>query len=121
MTNKSKTFLLRLSDYEKNILQMRAEELGVPMSIVLKQHLRDDKLKTMHLLTIQNVDTAEQKTKEVLLDRVEAQIVKEAIGTSVTAPDTSGDWMVISIIPKIDKRTEPTSDLMNRILSKINR
>lgn len=119
MTNHKKGFFVRLDQFERNVLQLEAEEKGITMSQVLKSKLREDKIKKAYTLTIQNTESGELKVKDTNLDRYTAELMRENIGTITRDPNGSGEWILKNIVLKIDKQTEPTNDVMSKVLSKM--
>ena len=116
MSNK-KGFFLRLDNYERNILQLESEATGLPMSQVLKKHLRNEKLTSTYVLTIQNVKTGQELIKDAELDRYTAEVMREGIGTIVT--NDKQEFIFKSITLKIDKKVEPSNVVMSKVLSKM--
>ena len=116
MSNK-KGFFLRLDNYERNILQLESEATGLPMSQVLKKHLRNEKLTSTYVLIIQNVNTGQELIKEAELDRYTAEVMREGIGTIVT--NDKQEFIFKSITLKIDKKVEPSNVVMSKVLSKM--
>ena len=116
MSNK-KGFFLRLDNYERNILQLESEATGLPMSQVLKKHLRNEKLTSTYVLIIQNAKTGQELIKEAELDRYTAEVMREGIGTIVT--NDKQEFIFKSITLKIDKKVEPSNVVMSKVLSKM--
>lgn len=117
MSKNKKGFFLRLDNYERNILQLESEATGLPMSQVLKKHLRNEKLTSTYVLTIQNVKTGQRLIKDAELDRYTAEVMREGIGTIVK--NDGQEFIFKSITPKIEKEVEPSNVVMAKVLSKI--
>lgn len=122
---KTNSFFMRLTNYERNIIQLQAEALGVPMSEVMTRHLKNDNYKEKYLVTIFNLDTLQTMESVTELSATQLQVDIESIGKHSYTHKDGSRWSIKEIKPYVDPKREPiyqgtlSEKKMNSILNKI--
>ena len=118
---------MRLNNYERNIIQLQAEALGIPMSQVMIRHLKNDNYKEKYLVTIFNLDTLQTIEAVRELSATELQIDIESINKQSYIHTDGSRWGIKDIKPYIDPKRLPiyegtlSEKKIDSILSKINK
>jgi hypothetical protein len=124
---KTNSFFLKLTNYERNIIQLQAEALGIPMSQVMTRHLKSDNFKEKYLVTIFNLDTLQTIEAVRELSATELQIDIESIGKQSYIHKDGSKWGIKEIKPYVDPKRSPiyegtlSEKKIDSILSKINK
>jgi hypothetical protein len=122
---KTNSFFLKLTNYERNIIQLQAEALGIPMSQVMTRHLKSDNFKEKYLVTIFNLDTLQTIEAVRELSATELQIDIESIGKQSYIHKDGSKWGIKEIKPYVDPKREKVYEgtlsekKIDSILSKI--
>ena len=122
---KTNSFFLKLTNYERNIIQLQAEALGIPMSQVMTRHLKNDNFKEKYLVTIFNLDTLQTIEAVRELSATELQIDIESIGKQSYIHKDGSKWGIKEIKPYVDPKREKVYEgtlsekKIDSILSKI--
>jgi hypothetical protein len=124
---KTNSFFLKLTNYERNIIQLQAQALGIPMSQVMTRHLKNDNYKEKYLVTIFNLDTLQTIDAVRELSATQLQIDVESIGKESYVHTDGSRWGIKEIKPYVEPERESlyqgtlNDKKIDTILSKINK